>query len=124
MLLPLELADIVIDRVRPDRLAVAADWDDDHVDVDESAILTRAPGDAMSRSFGHRLVHDRSALPSERLGPEYELLDRPAERLGLRVPEERLGGWVPRRHVLIEVESHDGHRADLEQGLEVLLLTA
>src|SRR5207247_4279798 len=78
----------------------------------------------MSRSLGHRLFHDRSALLSERLGLENELLDRPPERLGLRIPEQRLGGGVPRRHALCEIQSDDRSRADLEQRLDVLLLAA
>ncbi len=124
MLLPLEFADIVVDRVRPARLAVAADWDDEHLDVDERAVLAHPPGDAMGRSFGDRFFHDRRTLLSERLGLENELLDRPPERLRRRVPEQRFGCGVPRRHALLEIQSDDRDWTDLEQRLDVLLLAA
>jgi hypothetical protein len=75
-------------------------------------------------SFGSRLFHDRGALLGERLSSENELLDAQPERLRLRVPEQRLGGGVPRRHALIEIQGDDRDWTDLEQGLEVLLLPA
>src|SRR5919197_4745045 len=78
----------------------------------------------MRSSFGDRLLHDRGPLLVEQLGPEDEILDRPPERLLLRVPEQRLSSGVPRRNPLIKVERDDRDRADLDQGLDVLLLAA
>ena len=114
----------MVDRVRPDCPPVAAQRDDEHLDVDEGTVLAHTPGDAMRCSLRGRLLHDRDALLRERFGPEDEVFDRPPERLSLRESEQRLSGWVPGRHTLFEVESDDRDRADLEQGFQVLLLTS
>ena len=47
-----------------------------------------------------------------------------ADRLVRLVPEEPGRGGVPGRHVLAAVHRHDGHRTDLDERLEVLLLAA
>ena len=118
-----QLGDVVVDRVVAAVLAVDDQRDEDDLDVDALAVLAPPPADEMCPA---RLVGcsrgRRSQAPLARR--EQELVDVATDRLVRLVAEEPGRGRVPGRHDLAAVHRHDGHRTDLDERLEVLLLTA
>ena len=122
LLLPLELADVVVDDIGADLLPADDDRRRPDLDVDERAVLPQALPDEHPFFAEQPLLAELDRVRMEALVVGDQVVDVPSDRLLRRVPEQPLGGRVPRADVLVQVESHDRRGAELEERRVVLLL--
>ena len=120
---PLELGDVVIDDVEAGMLAVDEQWHHDHLDVDKHTVPSHPVRDPVGATLLERLAGHADALVAQCLRPQDEVVDVAADRLIGAESEQRGRRRVPGGYALVAVERHDGHRADLDERLEVLLLS-
>jgi hypothetical protein len=121
-LLPLNLADVVIQDQDPDPLLAHDDGRRNHLDVHEGTVLSCPAADRLGPFPPHRGTAVRLGLLAKVGQGGDEVVELLADRLLGRVSEQRLGAGVPGLHRPVQVGHHDGRRADLEDRLEIALL--
>ena len=117
-----ELGDVVVD---PDHAHPGAVHDHRHgrdLDVHDAAVLAGAPADRADPFPVEGLPDVGTHLfPLSRGG--HQVLHAAPERLRRGMTEEALGAGIPARHGALQIHRDDGHRAGLDEGLGVLLLS-
>ena len=98
--------------------AVFGERNEHQLDVDWRSVLSPPPADPVRPPGGHRLACDLAPLIAARVA-EHEVVDGTSVRLLPRVAEERGRGRVPVRHPLGGVHDDHGHRAVLDERLEL-----
>ncbi len=118
----LELADVVVNRVEPEVLVVDDERHHQDLNVEQEAVLAHPLADRMCSSLVQGGGDEVVALLPQRVRPDDEVLDVPADHLLLLVAEQRRRGRVPAGDALVPVHRHDRDGADLDERFEVLLL--
>ena len=120
----LQLAHVVVDPVEALVIAVDDERHDVDLDLDEAPVGAHPSGQPVRAALLQRLADDRLALIRVLGRLDHERVDRAADRVLRRVPEQALGRRVPAGHHLVPIHRDDRDRADVDERLEVLLLPA
>ena len=116
-----ELGDVVVDRVVADMLVIHDQRDHHDLDVDQLAVTSAPPPDALDPARFVRETRRRHALGSL-IRREDQIVDVAANGLLGRVAEQGGRRRVPARDDLAAIHRHHRDRTDLHQPLEVQLL--
>ena len=114
LLLPLQLADVVVDDQIPGGLALLDHRHDDQLDVRKRAVPAGSLRHGMeaSRSEDLSVAH---GLAAQVVSSDDQVVEVAPDRLVPRVAEELLGSQVPGRDDPVVVDGDDGCRVDLHQ---------
>ena len=120
----LELGHVVVDPVVPLVLTVDDERHDVDLDLDEPAVGPHPTGQSVRAALLQRLADDRLALIGILGRLDHQRVDRAADRVLRRVPEQMLRRRVPAGHHLVPIHRDDRDRTDVDERFEVLLLRA